>query len=216
MRILILSILFLWAFYPAAQAAPEIHINVPEFMLRVLEHDKLIKEYPVAVGTPYERTPIGNYKIFYKEKYPTWYPGSGFLDKTPVPPGIHNPLGSRWMEFKPTYGIHGTNKDWDIDYPVSGGCIRMHNVDVEELYELVDVGTPVIITYQVLLLKERDNSLYLVVLPDIYDQKQINRENVLELFKPFANRYKLIPGWKLPDNPMLIRYEFKIATADQH
>ncbi|MBP2641383.1 MAG: ErfK/YbiS/YcfS/YnhG family protein [Firmicutes bacterium] len=215
MRILILALLFLWAFYPTAWAAPEIHINVPEFMLRLLDRDKLVKEYPIALGTPYERTPIGNYKIFYKEKNPTWIPGSGFLDKTPVPPGSNNPLGTRWMEFKPTYGIHGTNKDWDIDYPVSGGCIRMHNVDVEELYELVDVGTPVIITYQALLLKERDNSLYLIVLPDIYDQKQITRENVLELFKPYANRYKLIPNWKLPDSPLLTRYEFKIALAAQ-
>jgi len=214
MRILILVALVICSFHHIAWAKPEIHINVPELMLRLFDSDKLVKEYPVALGTPYERTPVGNYKIFYKEINPTWVPGSGFLDKTPVPPGINNPLGSRWMEFKPAYGIHGTNKDWDIEYPVSGGCIRMHNADVEELYELVDVGTPVLITYEVLLLKERDNSLYLTVLPDIYDQKQITRENVLELFKPYANRYKFLPNWKLPDNPLAL-YEFKIAVANR-
>lgn len=110
-------------------------------LLRLYDNGKLIKKYPVALGTSYERTPVGNYKIFYKEKDPTWLPGAGFSDKTPVPPGADTPLGSRWMEFSPAYGVHGTNKDWDIEYPVSGGCIRMHNADIDELYELIDIGT---------------------------------------------------------------------------
>ena len=41
------------------------------------------------------------------------------------------------------YGIHGTWDDNSIGKSESAGCIRMHNRDVEELYTLVTVGTPV-------------------------------------------------------------------------
>jgi len=203
--------LLLGYFQSVVWASPEIRINIPELVLRVYDNGKLVKEYPVALGTSYEKTPVGNYKISSKEQNPTWIPGSGFSDKTPVPPGPDNPLGSRWMEFSPGYGIHGTNKDWDIQYPVSGGCIRMHNADVEELYELVDVGTPVTVTYQTLLLKERNKSIYLTILPDIYNHKDDSKAKVSELFKPYAKKYKLLSNWELPSDQ--VRHETKIGVA---
>lgn len=211
MRILMMVALLLGYFQSAVWASPEIRINIPELVLRVYDNGKLVKEYPVALGTSYEKTPVGNYKISSKEQNPTWIPGSGFSDKTPVPPGPDNPLGSRWMEFSPGYGIHGTNKDWDIQYPVSGGCIRMHNADVEELYELVDVGTPVTVTYQTLLLKERNKSIYLTILPDIYNHKDDSKAKVSELFKPYAKKYKLLSNWELPNDQ--VRHETKIGVA---
>lgn len=211
MRILMMVALLLGYFQSAVWASPEIRINIPELVLRVYDNGKLVKEYPVALGTSYEKTPVGNYKISSKEQNPTWIPGSGFSDKTPVPPGPDNPLGSRWMEFSPGYGIHGTNKDWDIQYPVSGGCIRMHNADVEELYELVDVGTPVTVTYQTLLLKERSKSIYLTILPDIYNHKDDSKAKVSELFKPYAKKYKLLSNWDLPNDQ--VRHETKIGVA---
>lgn len=39
--------------------------------------------------------------------------------------------------------IHGTPDDEPVSIPFSHGCIRMRNADVLELFELVDVGTPV-------------------------------------------------------------------------
>lgn len=52
-------------------------------------------------------------------------------------------FGSRWMEFKPQYGIHGTNNPASIGTRASLGCVRMHNRDVEELYSKVSFGTTV-------------------------------------------------------------------------
>jgi len=63
--------------------------------------------------------------------------------------------GSRWMRlesFDPAsgrykwtdYGIHGTNEEDKIGTPVSAGCIRLHNADVEELYSLISLGTLVL------------------------------------------------------------------------
>lgn len=41
--------------------------------------------------------------------------------------------------------IHGTNHEDKIGTPASHGCIRMRNADVAELFDLVEVGTPVVI-----------------------------------------------------------------------
>jgi len=44
------------------------------------------------------------------------------------------------------YGIHGTNKPWQIGDLVSGGCIRLFNHDVELIYDWIPIGTQVVIT----------------------------------------------------------------------
>jgi hypothetical protein len=41
--------------------------------------------------------------------------------------------------------IHGTNHEELIGQPASHGCIRMKKADVAELFDLVEVGTPVVI-----------------------------------------------------------------------
>lgn len=42
--------------------------------------------------------------------------------------------------------IHGTPDSEPMGVPMSHGCVRMRNDDVVALYDMVDVGTPVIIT----------------------------------------------------------------------
>lgn len=44
-----------------------------------------------------------------------------------------------------TYGIHGTTYDETIGTAASHGCIRMFNNDVKELYDIVGIGTSVVI-----------------------------------------------------------------------
>ncbi len=41
--------------------------------------------------------------------------------------------------------IHGTPDSEPMGQPCSHGCVRMRNQDVMELFDLVDVGTPVVI-----------------------------------------------------------------------
>jgi hypothetical protein len=41
------------------------------------------------------------------------------------------------------YGIHGTNAPKSIGKSASHGCIRMRKQDVEELFELVQIGDEV-------------------------------------------------------------------------
>lgn len=47
------------------------------------------------------------------------------------------------------YGIHGTNEPGLLGQAVSHGCVRMLNQDIEALYPLVAIGTPVNIIGQI-------------------------------------------------------------------
>ncbi|MCX7848491.1 MAG: L,D-transpeptidase family protein [bacterium] len=101
-----------------------------------------VKTYPIGTGKE-NNTPRGTFRITLRQQNPTWYrPGSA-----PIPFGSpENQLGTRWLGIDAQgYGIHGTWEPETIGGPTSAGCIRMHNQDVEELYDLVRVGTPVII-----------------------------------------------------------------------
>jgi hypothetical protein len=54
-------------------------------------------------------------------------------------------LGTRRLELGDGYGIHGTDHPETIGQSVSHGCVRMRNEDIEKLYPMVPVGTPVYI-----------------------------------------------------------------------
>jgi L,D-transpeptidase catalytic domain len=54
-------------------------------------------------------------------------------------------LGTRRLDLGDGYGIHGTDEPESIGRSVSHGCVRMHNEDIEKLYPMVAVGTPVYI-----------------------------------------------------------------------
>ncbi len=93
----------------------------------LLSGNTVYMSWPVAVGTPSTPTPIGHWAIKTKA---IW--GGAF--------------GSRWMQLSipwGTYGIHGTNQPGSIGTRASHGCVRMLNRDVIQLYDLVQVGTPV-------------------------------------------------------------------------
>ena len=43
------------------------------------------------------------------------------------------------------FGIHGTLDPYSVGWASSHGCIRMNNDDVAELYNIIPVGTKVVI-----------------------------------------------------------------------
>jgi lipoprotein-anchoring transpeptidase ErfK/SrfK len=54
-------------------------------------------------------------------------------------------LGTRRLELGDGYGIHGTDHPESIGKAASHGCVRLRNEDIEKLYDMVPVGTPVYI-----------------------------------------------------------------------
>ncbi len=122
------------------QTDRRIVVSVPDRMLALVTDGEIVKIYPIAVGAPTSPTPSGEFLIIHRITKPTWYKRDGGA----VPAGKDNPLGTRWLGVsKPHYGIHGTNRPKSIGKPASGGCIRLHNAHVEELFELVEIGDTV-------------------------------------------------------------------------
>ena len=105
-----------------------IDVSTSKHQLMLMDDNKLIKTYPIAVGNILTQTPSGTYTIINKDFNP--------------PP----PFGALWMGLsKPHYGIHGTNNPASIGKNRSHGCIRMFNQDVLELSSRVTIGTRVYI-----------------------------------------------------------------------
>lgn len=111
--------------------------------------------YPVGIGKSSTPTPSGHFKINLKLKNPTWYPPSSVVKEqaekgnilpVKVPAGPDNPLGTRGIFFNlKGYLIHGTNFPGGVGRESSAGCLRMNNQDIEELYEWIEKGDPLII-----------------------------------------------------------------------
>ncbi len=119
------------------------------YTLRLWEDLKLAKTYTVAVGQEGLETPEGLYAIQEKAENPTWnVPESdwaGWLAGQSIPPGPSNPIKARWMGIYEGAGIHGTEETYSLGTAASHGCVRMSIPDVEELYDRVEVGTPIYI-----------------------------------------------------------------------
>jgi hypothetical protein len=54
-------------------------------------------------------------------------------------------LGTHRLNMGDGYALHGTDQPESIGHSVSHGCVRLRNEDIETLYQMVSVGTPVFI-----------------------------------------------------------------------
>lgn len=125
-------------------------LNRSTFQLKLWKDLKLAKTYTVAVGQVGLDTPAGLYTIQNKQVDPAWHvPNSawaGDMAGQVVPGGTaENPLKARWMGIYDGAGIHGTDATYSLGSAASHGCVRMAIPDVIDLYDQVDVGTPIYI-----------------------------------------------------------------------
>lgn len=133
----------------AAKYPSYLTLDRATFTLRLWKNLKLVKTYTVAVGQEGLETPEGQYAIQEKQVNPSWHvPNSawaGDLAGQVIPPGPSDPIKARWMGIFEGAGIHGTEETWSLGHAASHGCVRMSIPDVEELYDQVEVGTPIYI-----------------------------------------------------------------------
>ncbi len=133
----------------AAEYPSYLTLDRSTFTLRLWEHLKPAKSYTVAVGMEGLETPEGLYHIQEKQENPSWHvPNSawaGSLAGQVIPPGPADPIKARWMGIYEGAGIHGTEETSSLGSAASHGCVRMAIPDVEELYDRVEVGTPIYI-----------------------------------------------------------------------
>ena len=120
--------------------------------------EEVVSAWPVTIGKD-GRTIPGEYVVGKnKQRNPAWwYQKSGYepvaADADPHGRGFitndhpENPLGSRWIPWDGTRGLgyHGTNDEESIGDEASQGCIRLRNRDVEELYDILPVGSSILV-----------------------------------------------------------------------
>jgi hypothetical protein len=131
-----------------AALGPRIYINLSRFELVLERPGQPDRRYQVAAGAADFPTPTGRFSVYEKVRDPSWLPPKSdwARDAKPVDPGPNNPLGSRWIGLDwGGVGIHGTNAPWTVGSAASHGCLRMETSQVEELFSMVEVGTPVVI-----------------------------------------------------------------------
>ncbi len=113
---------------------------------------------PISIGRQGWNTPEGTFKVVERIDHPSWYvpksiaadmASQGIMLPPVVPPGPDNPLGEYALRLSmPNYLIHGTVSPDSIGRRVSSGCIRLYPEDIQELFSMVPVGTPVHIVNQ--------------------------------------------------------------------
>ncbi len=116
-------------------------------------------QYSVGVGrgTLYES---GVFSVGAKKEWPSWTPTDDMIERNPeqyakwadgMPGGPENPLGARALYLFDDSGadtflrIHGTPEPWTIGSAVSNGCVRLANEHIGALYDLVELGAPVLL-----------------------------------------------------------------------
>lgn len=136
---MVAAVVVLLAVQALAQQVPvkrTIVVSLEDRKLALLEDGQVLKTYTVAVGKVTTPSPVGTFTIERRVKNPTYS-----HDGITIPPGPHNPVGSRWMGLSIRgYGIHGTNEPKSIGKATSHGCIRLAKTDLEDLYSRVSVG----------------------------------------------------------------------------
>ena len=107
--------------------------------------------FPVGVGKTGQRW-TGATNVDGKYVRPAWAPPDDIRRENPRLPAVipggapNNPLGVAALTLHGVdYAIHGTSNPATVGRFVSHGCIRMYNRDIRELFQLVQVGTPVIV-----------------------------------------------------------------------
>jgi L,D-transpeptidase ErfK/SrfK len=148
-------------------AAPRrgIVINLPEHRLywyppAAAGETPVVWTFPVSIGKMDWHTPLGTTRIVQKIKDPTWTPPlsvreeharHGDILPAVVPAGPDNPLGRFAMRLGipgGAYLIHGTNRPAGVGMQVTHGCMRLYPEDIEALFGMVPVNTPVMIVNQ--------------------------------------------------------------------
>lgn len=133
----------------AAKFPSYLTLDRSSFTLRLWKDLELEKTYTVAVGQEGLETPAGLYHIEEKQVNPSWHvPNSawaGDLAGQVIPPGPADPIKARWLAIFEGAGIHGTEEVESLGSAASHGCVRMSIPDVIDLYDRVEVGTPIYI-----------------------------------------------------------------------
>ena len=198
-------------------------VNVPEMRLYYYPAGqkgevRQVYTYPIGIGREGWATPYITTKIAQKKKDPAWYPPESIRaeharEGHPLPrvvaPGPENPLGAFAMRLGlPSYLIHGTNKPYGVGMRVSSGCIRLYPEDIEALFAMVPVSTPVRIVNQPYKIGTLNGEIFLEAseyLEEDIEQFEGNLTSVVKMLVSVSNEYKYDVNWELAQHLISVR-----------
>jgi len=116
-----------------------LRLNVPAYRLDVIEHGRVTRTIPVAVGQPKYRTPRGHFRIDYVVWNPWWRPPDSYWarEERPQAPGWDNPVGRVKLHVTGLVFLHGTPLEDSRGSAASHACVRMSNADAIALARLI-------------------------------------------------------------------------------
>jgi len=161
-------------------------INLPEHRLYwyppvAAGKPPVVHTFPVSIGKMDWNTPLGRTTIVSKAKDAPWIPPKSVREEHEkrgeplpaiVPGGADNPMGRYKMALGipgGAYLIHGTNRPAGIGMQVTHGCMRLYPEDIETLYGMVPIGTPVMIVNQPYKWGWHDGELLIEVHPPLQE-----------------------------------------------
>ena len=161
-------------------------INLPEHRLywfppAIAGGQPVVWTFPISIGKMDWNTPLGSTRVVSKIKDPTWTPPESVREEharrgdvlpAVVPAGPDNPLGRFAMRLGVpggAYLIHGTNRPAGVGMQVTHGCMRLYPEDIERLFEMVPVNTPVLIVNQPYKWGWHDGELLIEVHPPLQE-----------------------------------------------
>jgi lipoprotein-anchoring transpeptidase ErfK/SrfK len=129
----------------APSTAFHIKVDLSDRMVTLYRGDRSVREYPIAIGRLGWDTPIGKFQVAQKIRNPNWI--NPLTDEWVAADDPENPLGGYWIGFwtdgRDWVGFHGTPDSTSVGTATSHGCIRMHTEHIQELFEVIDMNTPV-------------------------------------------------------------------------
>jgi lipoprotein-anchoring transpeptidase ErfK/SrfK len=115
-------------------------VDLSDYEITIHCHGHYVDRFPVGIGKD-GSTPIGSCTVDNKVVNPRYDGPEGSIE----PDDPANPIGERWISLGNGYGIHGTIHPESIGKSESRGCIRMHNADVGVVYDLLTIGSEVVV-----------------------------------------------------------------------
>lgn len=142
-----------WQPYFANTAKGAVLVDITSRALHYWSEDQSIyRLYPTSVPLSDDLTRKGRTEVIQKVVNPTWRPTPSMRERNPEWPDVveggspDNPLGTRALYLSWTYfRIHGTHDTRKIGRRSSNGCIGLYNEHIQELFEMAQVGTQVLL-----------------------------------------------------------------------
>ena len=116
-------------------------VTLSDFEVTIHHGGQYVRSYPCCIGKN-NSTPTGKFKVLNKVTSPQYTDPDGKVFSGSDP---KNPLGSHWIDLGDSYGFHGTIEPDSIGRAESRGCVRLLNADVNEVYDLLETGSEVVI-----------------------------------------------------------------------